>query len=67
MKLWQARLLAALTRRAGLTYVTKLIDYFDRVGELGDPTEANSLLGTPSTTLDEWFILPHGERQGLPH
>lgn len=67
LKLWQARLLARLTRRAGLTYVTKLIDYFDRVGELGDPSEANRLLGTPSTTLDEWFISPHGERQGLPH
>jgi len=67
LKLWQARLLAGLTRRAGLTYVTKLIDYFDRVGELGDPSEANRLLGTPSTTLDEWFLSPHGERQGLPH
>ncbi|MCA9231386.1 MAG: NAD(P)H-binding protein [Planctomycetales bacterium] len=67
MKLWQARLLARITRRVGLTYVTKLIDYFDRVGELGDPTEANSLLGTPSITLDEWFATPRLLRHGLPH
>lgn len=67
MKLWHARLVARLTRRPELTYVTKLIDYFDRVGELGDPTEANALLGAPSTTLAEWFALPHGRQRELPH
>jgi hypothetical protein len=55
LKLWQARLIARLTRREGLTYIIKLIAYFDKVGELGDPTEANTLLGAPSITLDEWF------------
>jgi hypothetical protein len=29
--------------------------YFDRVGELGDPSEANELLGPPTTTLEEWI------------
>jgi hypothetical protein len=29
--------------------------YFDKVGEMGDPTEANQLLGAPETTLDEWI------------
>lgn len=67
MKLWQARLVAWLTRRPGLTYVTRLIDYFDRVRELGDPAEANALLGAPAITLDEWFALPHEGRKGLPH
>lgn len=67
MKLWQARLIAQLTRREGLTNVTRLIDYFDKVGELGDPTEANALLGAPSITLNEWFKLPKDSRHGLPH
>ncbi len=67
MKLWQARLVARITGREGLTYVTKLIAYFDKVGELGDPTEANALLGAPSTTLDEWLTMPHKNLQGLPH
>lgn len=67
MKLWQARLIARITRRPGLTYVTRLIDYFDRVVELGDPAEANALLGAPSITLDDWFALPHDKRKGLPH
>ena len=67
MQLWQARLIARLTRREGLANVTRLIDYFDKVGELGDPTEANTLLGAPSITLDEWFKLPKDTHRGLPH
>jgi uncharacterized protein YbjT (DUF2867 family) len=57
MKLWQARWIAKLTGRAELADATKLIAYFDRVGELGDPTEANALFGAPSITLDEWCRL----------
>jgi uncharacterized protein YbjT (DUF2867 family) len=67
MKLWQAQLIAKLTGREGLAYVTRLIDYFDKVGELGDPTEADALLGAPSITLDDWFKMPKDSRQGLPH
>jgi len=67
LKLWQARLIAKLTGRAGLTYVTRLIAYFDEVGEWGDPTEANALYGAPSITIDEWFEMPKLDRRGLPH
>ena len=59
--------MAQLTRRERLTYITQLIDYFDKVGELGDPAEANALLGAPSITLDEWFKMPKDGRHGLPH
>jgi uncharacterized protein YbjT (DUF2867 family) len=59
LRLWQAGLMARFTRREELKNVTNLIDYFDRVGEIGDPSEANALLGAPSITLDEWFALPH--------
>jgi uncharacterized protein YbjT (DUF2867 family) len=57
IKLWQAQLIAKLTGRAELADATKLIAYFDKVGELGDPGEANALFGAPSITLDEWFKL----------
>lgn len=67
LKLWQAQLIARLNRRERLTDATRLIDYFDKVGELGDPAEANALLGAPSITLNEWFKLPKDGRQGLPH
>jgi len=28
--------------------------YFQKVHEVGEPTEANALLGAPSTTLKAW-------------
>ena len=55
MPIWLARLIATLTRNAEMQYGVTLMAYFDKVGELGDPSEANRLLGAPSTTLDEWL------------
>ena len=52
---WQARLIAALTGRRELAEVARLIAYFDEVGELGDPSEANALLGGPTVTLQQWI------------
>ena len=59
LRLWEARLLARLTKR--MDAVSRLIRFFDRVGELGSPAEANALLGSPSTTLGEWI-----EKQATP-
>lgn len=67
VQLWQAKLVAKLTRRQGLAYVTRLIAYFDKVGEIGDPAEANALLGAPKITLDEWLKMPREDNQGLPY
>lgn len=55
MKLWQARLIAGLTGREEMAQAIKLIAYFDKVEELGDPAEANALFGAPSITLEEWI------------
>lgn len=52
---WLATLLGLLTRNDQLTFAAKLMAYFDKVGELGDPTEANQLLGEPTVTLDAWI------------
>jgi uncharacterized protein YbjT (DUF2867 family) len=38
-----------------LTFMTEMMAYFDQAGELGDPTEANELLGAPTITLDDWL------------
>ncbi len=54
LTLRQARLIARLTFRAGLLEATRLIAYFDRVGEPGDPAETNALYGAPATTLETW-------------
>jgi len=52
LPVWLARV---MMRREGLKFVSRLIGYFDQVGERGDPSEANALLGAPSITLDAWF------------
>lgn len=54
MRLWQAQVIAKISGRKELASAVRLIAYFDKVGELGDPTEANRLFGAPSTTLEEW-------------
>ena len=53
LKLWQARFSAKLMGR--MESVSRLIGYFDGVGELGDPAESSALLGAPSTRLSEWI------------
>jgi hypothetical protein len=55
MPTWLARVIGTLTRNDMLKFAGKLMAYFDQVGELGDPAEANQLLGAPEITLDEWM------------
>jgi uncharacterized protein YbjT (DUF2867 family) len=48
----------AVAKSAGnqmLGFFAELMAYFDQVGEMGDPAEANQLLGAPTTTLDAWI------------
>lgn len=67
MKLWQAQLFAQLTGRERLKDATQLISYFDKVGELGDPNEANILYGAPTITLEEWCKISKESHAGLPN
>lgn len=66
MKLWPAHWIAKLTHREGLSYITRLISYFDRVGELGDSGEANALFGAP-ITLDQWRWMKAPRGTGMPY
>jgi uncharacterized protein YbjT (DUF2867 family) len=50
-----ARAVAKSTGNQMLGFFAELMAYFDRVGEMGDPAEANQLLGAPTTTLDAWI------------
>jgi hypothetical protein len=38
-----------------LGFFAELMAYFEQAGEMGDPAEANRLLGAPATTLDAWI------------
>lgn len=50
-----ARGMAAASGNEMLQYFAEIMAYFDQAGELGDPAEANQLLGAPTTTLDAWI------------
>lgn len=50
-----ARQLAEASNNRFLGMFAELMAYFQQVGEPGDPTEANALLGRPTTTLDAWI------------
>jgi uncharacterized protein YbjT (DUF2867 family) len=50
-----ARAVARSSGNQMLGFFAELMAYFDQVGEMGDPAEANQLLGAPATTLDAWI------------
>lgn len=50
-----ARLIATLTRNPDLRFAAELFAAFSAIGEVGDPEQANQLLGAPTTTLDGWL------------
>ena len=49
------RLIARLTRNARMRKGIEMFSYLEKVGERGDPTEANAILGAPQTTLEQWL------------
>jgi uncharacterized protein YbjT (DUF2867 family) len=51
---WLVTLAALATRDANLRDGARLMRYFQDVTETNDPTEANALLGAPTTTIRQW-------------
>lgn len=68
MKLWMARAIGVLTRNAQLRFAASLMGYFTKVGEGGDPSETNLILGAPEITLDAWLtaLSAPNSRMGPP-
>lgn len=54
MPLWLLSILAVLSREPRLQDVAQLMAYFEHYTEADDPTEANTLLGAPTITLQQW-------------
>ncbi len=65
MSVRKARVVGLLTGNRRLRAAADLMGYFEKVGEPGDPTEANDLLGAPGTTLDDW-LASRMERAAVP-
>ena len=55
MPIEAARSMAEATGNTFIKVFAEMMDYFKKVGEPGDPAEANQLLGAPTTTLDDWL------------
>ncbi len=55
MSIGKAKIVGFLTGNRKLKAAASLMAYFAKVEEPGDPTEADALLGAPTTTLDEWL------------
>ena len=51
------------SRQKRLESGTRLIVYLDKTEEGGDPSEADSLLGAPTTTLGDWIQIQKGKER----
>jgi len=47
--------MAAISFNSKLKYVASLMRYFNKMGEMGDPSETNELLWKPEITLEKWM------------
>ncbi len=54
MPLWSMSIVDRLFMRGELRSTLQLMRVMQRVGERGDPSEANEVLGAPTTTLRQW-------------
>jgi NADH dehydrogenase len=63
---WLAEIIARVGRRAELRAALPFLRYIARIGERGDPTEANALLGAPTITLAEWSRQQRAARVTAP-
>jgi uncharacterized protein YbjT (DUF2867 family) len=52
---WLARLMARIRGNTEMRNGIEMVSYLEKVGESGDATEANALLGAPRILLDEWL------------
>ena len=62
MPIWLLSLIGKVSFNRDLQFIAELMRFFDKVGEGGDPAEANELLGAPTTTLEQWC---EAQRKGL--
>ncbi|MGB6362789.1 MAG: hypothetical protein WBG64_08995, partial [Thermoanaerobaculia bacterium] len=58
---WMLRLIARLSHDAQMRTGVEMVSYLEKVGERGDPTEANAILGAPEITLERWLRMQSRE------
>lgn len=55
MPYWFATIIASITGRKELKLASEFMAAFEKIGERGDPSEANSILGSPQIRLKDWL------------
>ena len=55
MPYWLASIISKMKGRPEMKEVSRFMGAFEKIGELGDPSEANRILGAPGTTLKDWL------------
>jgi uncharacterized protein YbjT (DUF2867 family) len=55
LSLGMMKFISKLTRNKELREAVNLFGYFERTPEMGNPEEANILLGKPETTFEKWL------------
>jgi hypothetical protein len=55
--IWMIKTIAMLTGNKELKNAASLFAYFEKVNEMGNTDETNTLLGKPETTFEQWIHL----------
>ncbi len=55
MPYWLAAIIATVKGKKQMKDASELMSAFEKIGELGDPSEANNILGAPKIKLDDWL------------
>lgn len=55
MPYWLATIIASIKGNREMKRVSDFMAAFEKIGERGDPSEANLMLGAPEITLDDWL------------
>lgn len=50
-----AAVISTITGNKAMKSISTWMAAFEKIGELGDPTEANQMLGAPQITLEDWL------------
>lgn len=52
---WLTAIMAVIKGQKKMKEVSDFMAAFEKIGELGNPSEANSILGAPKISLDDWL------------
>lgn len=66
MPYWFASVIAAIKGTRELKLASEFMAAFEKIGEWGDPSEANDLFEAPRIKLDDWLSGTGPKKQKMP-